>query len=367
MPRRLLVVLPSLEGGGAERFTVTLLRHIDRSVFTPHLALISASGVYLKDLPADVVLHDLGKTRVSRALFALVRLIWRVKPAIVFSTLGHMNLIIALLKPALPRSLRLVAREANLVSKNLESERHRTLFTFLYRRLYRRFDTVIAQTELQREDLADNFAVPREALTVIPNPVDVEAVGKAAASAAPPASSDTIRLLAVGRLNVQKGFDLLLKSLALLPANVVLEFAGKGEEEDALRGLAAELQVEDRITWHGFAANPYPLMASADLFVLPSRYEGFPNVLLEALAAGTPAVAFSGSSSAQELIVPGFNGTLADPEDHTSLARAIERAIILVNDATGFDRELLRKDMEKRFGVKEVVRRYQAAILGSPV
>src|SRR5437764_14236699 len=90
--KRVLFLVPSLIGGGAQRVFSILLRHLDRSRFEPHIVMVQATGVYLQDIPQDVVVHDLNISRVRYAAPGIVRTIWKIKPHTVLSTLGHVNL-----------------------------------------------------------------------------------------------------------------------------------------------------------------------------------------------------------------------------------------------------------------------------------
>src|SRR5205085_10417384 len=122
--------------------------------------------------------------------------------------------------------------------------------------------------------------------------------------------------------------DILLPAFARVVASAPaahLTIVGTGPDDAALRQQAVTLGIADKVTFRGFVQNPYPLMRAADLYVLSSRYEGFPNVALEALACGTPVVA-AACPGVAELVVPGVNGWLAPPDDAAGLARALALA-----------------------------------------
>ena len=136
----LLFLVPSLHGGGAERVIVTLLRHMNRSLFRLGLAVVDMrEAVYRDDVPEDVEFIDLGCTRVRYALLKIMRLIWRKRPDVVFSTLGHLNLALAMLRPLLPNGVRYIGREACVVSETLTEHTHPRLWAWAYRRFYRAF------------------------------------------------------------------------------------------------------------------------------------------------------------------------------------------------------------------------------------
>lgn len=176
---------------------------------------------------------------------------------------------------------------------------------------------------LVRELLA--AGVKPHALRVIPNGIDVDRVRELAQRPPLPSSADEITIVGVGRLSPQKGFDLLVRAHALVRQSEVahrLVIVGEGPDRSTLLQLARELGVGSTVLLPGFQANPFPQLAAADLFCLPSRYEGFPLTLLEALALGVPIVA---SDCASELLADGTYGDLVTTGSVHELAVYIER------------------------------------------
>ena len=161
-------------------------------------------------------------------------------------------------------------------------------------------------------------------------------------------------LLAVGRLEYEKGHDLLIEALAFLPKDVRVLLAGSGSRREDLEKLAESGGLRDRVIFAGFQSNPFSLTRYASVFVFPSRYEGFGSALVEALACGLPAVSFAGPTAAREIIRPGFNGFLSEKIDPEHLAEAIGKA--LDNE---FDGKAIAGDAEERFDVRRIIPRYE--------
>lgn len=359
---KVLFAIPALDKGGPDRVFFELLRAIDRTNFTPALVTNEPEGYYLSRLPDDIEVHHLGHEvgiATRYPVLPLARLVRRVCPDVVLATL-RMGLTAGLARWLFPRHTRLIVRPANHLSSNhaelirAAPLKHRVSFA-IHRFAITRADHVICQGEDLAGDLARlGIDTPR---SVIGNPIDVDEVTRLAA--APATLPGNPALLAVGRLSRQKGFDLALPAFARLLPDVPhahLTIVGTGPDEQALRRQADELGLGERVTFRGFVQNPYPLMRAADLYVLSSRYEGFPNVALEALACGTPVVA-TACPGVDALVLPGINGWLAPVDDVAGLAVALARALrapLATDD--------VRDSVRTRFDVRLIARRYEQAI-----
>jgi glycosyltransferase involved in cell wall biosynthesis len=204
---------------------------------------------------------------------------------------------------------------------------------------------------------------------VIPNPVDVEGVteqaGRPAPSLPPAVEGAAIRFLAVGRLEPQKDHATLLRAFALLRARGVdaaLVLAGDGSRRAALAGLAAELGVADRVALVGFVDNPYPLYRWATALVLSSRFEGSPNVVLEALALGVPVVSTDCPHGPSEILTAPWLGRLVAVGEPPALAEAMAE---LGSDPGGPDEAARRIDhVRAHHDLPAVARSYGEVLLG---
>lgn len=356
MKKKIFFFIPSLRGGGAERVLSILLNHINSSSFDPYLVLLQKEGAYLNSIPEHIPILDLQASRVRYAIFKIVRFIFHSKPDLVFSTLGHLNLLIALLRPFLPRKIKFIARESNIISEKLKNMQLSWLFQLLYRYSYNRFDRIICQSRDMQNDLIANFNVKQEKTLLIYNPVDCDKIREES-------TKDSLnithkkakKILAVGRLHYQKGFDLLLQSLAMVKENIHLTILGEGGEKGNLINLCSELDLKGSVTFAGFQKNPYAYMASSDLFVLSSRFEGFPNAVLEAMTTGTPVVAFECPGGLTEIIKSGLNGLLVQNGDILDLSKKIELALQMQ-----WDRDKIIESVCSRYSIDVIVQKYEA-------
>jgi glycosyltransferase involved in cell wall biosynthesis len=197
---------------------------------------------------------------------------------------------------------------------------------------------------------------------VVPNPVDVEALGTDGARELPIAPRT---LVAMGRLARQKGFDVLLDAFArCAPAHPEwkLLILGEGEERTRLEAQVRALGLDGRVQLPGRVQRPGAILRRAELFVLPSRWEGFPNALLEAMACGVAAIAADCPSGPRDIVRPGVDGVLVPPEDPAALAAALDR---LLTDGEERRRLAARApEVRERFGLPQVMARWDA-LLGS--
>jgi glycosyltransferase involved in cell wall biosynthesis len=323
--RPVLFVLPTL-GGGAARVVITLLRHLDRTRFEPHLVVFyTFYGFWFRsEVPDDVVMHVLEARRARNAMPKLVRVIWRVRPAILVATQGYINFLLLLARPFLPRC-RYVIREV-IGEHYMEHNRYRDFLQRCYLRLVRRADRIVTQTEAVAERLGREIAPRPGQVLCIHNPVDADRLAAAAALATSPYRGPGPHVLAMGRLTAQKGFDLLLAAVDGVRAAGVpvhLTIVGVGELEAELRADIERRDLGDTVDLAGFQEQPERYFAHADLFVLASRYEGMPNVVLEALACGLPVVAFDCPHGVSEIVRDGVNGRLLPAEDVPALVAAL--------------------------------------------
>ncbi len=364
--RSVLLLIPTLTGGGAERVVVTLLRHLDRSKFRLTLAVVDIrKAVFQDDIPEDVEFINLGCSRVRYALPSIIRLIWERKPAVVFSTLGHLNLALAIVRPLLPDGVRYIGRESSIVSETLRCYPLPRWWRWAYRRFYHRFDTVVCQSRYMRDDLVENFGFPATKAVVIHNPTDFERIHHLAREPFPikleheegENLGPAVRLVAAGRLSYTKGYDILIEALSLCnDPRLHLTLLGEGPLRNDLKRLAQEKGVAHQIRFAGFQKNPYPFFAQADAFVLSSRFEGLPNVVLEALACGTPVIATPAPGGVKE-ILEGVEGcVVADSVTAEALAKGIDHW-------KAISRRPLAMDVVAPFSVQNIIRQYQSMFL----
>ena len=340
---RLLFVLPSLGGGGAERASVDLLRGIDRQRFQIALALFTRSGRFLHELPGDIPLYDLrGKQSYDfRLVWRLAGVLRREKPDVVFGVLRYTNLI-TLLACRLVRTpsrgaggsqTSVVVNEQNPPSAEFALFGGGRVKGWFLRWLYPSADRVTAISTGIARELVSAYGVPRDRVQVIPNPVDLVRIRSLAAARLEHPWFSTREgppvLVAAGRLHPQKGFAHLIRAFAairqVLPCKLVI--LGEGPLRAELEALVEGLGLVDDIALPGFQENPYNYVSHSTVFVLSSLFEGFGNVLVDALALGVPVVSTRCPVGPEDIITDEITGIFVPPADEEALARAILRVL----------------------------------------
>ena len=331
---RIALYLPSLRGGGAERVMVTLANGFAQRGYTVDLVLASAEGPYLEDVAANVRLVDLDTRRVSRSLPRLVRYLRRERPAALLSAMGHANVIAVLARWLAHVPTRVIVSERSNFSasranaKSLGARLTGSLMAWAYPRA----DGVVAISCGVADDLARSIGLSRSSIDVVYNPVVTDDLhAKSLLSSEHPwlKPGEPPVILGVGRLTAAKDFSTLLLAFARLRQErmVRLLILGEGELRPQLTALVAELGLQAEVDLPGFSRDPLPIMKHASLFVFSSAWEGFGNVLVEAMACGTRVVSTDCPSGPAEILEGGRWGRLVPVGDVDVLAESMASAL----------------------------------------
>jgi glycosyltransferase involved in cell wall biosynthesis len=331
---RVMLLLGSLSGGGAERVAVNLINRCDPSIVDLTLGLLQRAGPFLGEVdPRRVAAPGgarSGVVGIVRAPADIARMV-RVRRPQVLMTFGMgLNMLTWLALRGLgPDRPRWICREdsntdaeiANLTRSGLG----RAALGWAVRRVYRSADGLLGVSQDLASALERRLAVPPGRMRVIHNPIDVARIAQVAAEPLdePPAAPF---IIAAGRLTHQKGHDLLIDAFAASAAarEMDLVIVGQGPLEGALRVRAEVLGVGERVRFPGFQANPWAWFSRARLFVLPSRWEGFGNVVAEALACGVPTLVTDCDFGPREQVVHGKSGWVVAAGDASALAGGLE-------------------------------------------
>jgi glycosyltransferase involved in cell wall biosynthesis len=347
--------------GGAEQVVSTILRHLDRSDLECHLATIQSGMEFLNAIPEDIAIHQLNVSRMRYALAPVVSLVRRLKPHTILTTVSYTNILLLLARPLLPRGTKLIIREATTPSGFLLHETTSPrLWKFFYRRIYPHADRIVCLTGAMQREFHERFHISQKKLVQIYNPVDRSFIHKNSETHPNPYIGEDRNIVAAGRLRREKGFDVLIHAFALVRRQlnrVQLTILGEGPEESALQEQARDLGLSSDVHFPGFQRNPWPYFAHANLFVLPSRLEGMPNALLEALTLGTPVIATECVEGIRELQKLDSRIITTLPENPKALAGEMIAALRQADDRHG--REHTGEDNLQVLNPSEIASRYK--------
>ncbi|KMQ72544.1 glycosyltransferase [Chryseobacterium koreense] len=348
--KTILFILPDLEAGGAERIVTTIANHLPRERFEPKILLLRKEGAYLEILKDDVEVVDMNVRRIRNSLLPILNEIRKRKPEIVFCGFGEVNAYISFFIKMFPKT-KFIARETNVVSKHVTRKDIRFFYKF-----YNNFHKIICQSDDMQEDLVENFNIKKDKIVKINNPVDFDFIdGQLEESIKPEIFESGFKnVVAIGNLSARKGFDNLLKIFTYLKdEKILLHILGDGKDREQLHQMKNDLELEN-VIFHGQQKNPYQFLKFADLFILSSRYEGFPNVLLEAGACGTYSLANHCPGGISEIIQPGINGEISDIENHAEFARKIVDVL-----SQNHDSYTIKNSVKSRFSKEIILGKYE--------
>ncbi len=355
-----------LSGGGVERMRLRLAAGLLREGHAVTLIVQRARGNLWADIPDGVALVELGHARTWASIARLAAVLRERQPDILLSSLDHNNIAALCARLLAGSRTKVVICQHNALSAEAAMGWRYRVVPLLYRLLARWADGIVAVSAGVAADLSLSTGIPRTRVTVIHNPITDGATDFLPMPPPHPWMADhkVPVFLFVGRLVAQKDPALLMRGFALRlrHGQARLIFLGEGPNLSALRAQADELGVSDAVHFGGFVADPRPWMAHAAALVVPSRYEGFGNVLVEALSCGTPVIATDCPHGPNEILAGGRFGWLVPVGDTAALAHA------LCDDARGsFPAARLRRRAEN-YSVSACVAGHKAlfdSILGT--
>ncbi len=293
--------MPNFSGGGAERVAINILTGIHNSGHLVDIIVFDKSGPLIALVPEDIQIHALRTLRLRKSIIALIKKIRQLKPKVIFSTLGYINIALLFIRWLLPKKTKIFIRGANLPSISLPNNPHTKLMNILYMYLYRKSDKLICSSKIMKSEFSSDFLIPESIMEVLPNPVDIDMIRNSCPSIKR-FDRGGVCYISAGRLNYQKGFDRLLYWLSSVnnKTSTLVILGDGGLKCDLLRKVEL-LNLQKQVKFIGFCDNPWQWYAGADAFLLSSRWEGMPNSALESLACGTKVIATDESGGIKEI------------------------------------------------------------------
>jgi glycosyltransferase involved in cell wall biosynthesis len=372
---KLLFFHPTIVFGGAERTTATLLEKLDKSIFD--VLFVTKKDIF-HPLPVERVMYidDLGIHVGFNGLVSLVkdvrimlRLIKRERPHVVFGMLHYACIILSITKIFLKDKVKIIISPRTPTKDAIkyycrETILGKPLWNFMVQFFCRHSDhIVVASKGLKQECIAD-YKAESNNVVVINNSVDAQSVGRLSmGSIGRDNTFDGFVISTAGRLVEEKDVDVLIKAFALLRKDLKAQLwiVGDGPDRPVLESLAAHLNVLNDIIFFGFQENPYKFINRSEIFVHTSRFEGFGNIILEAMACGVPVIATDCPFGPREIINNGEDGILVPVSDEKALAKELKMVLENNEARKRFVKNAHRRLLE--FTPERMVRSYEDVFL----
>ncbi|WP_352421136.1 glycosyltransferase [Proteiniphilum sp.] len=300
--KKILFIIPSFRRGGVETITLNIINSLNNKELDIILLVCSGSNnTLLNDIRSSIKIIELHKKNVRGALPEVFKILKKEKPNSVFTSFNHLSLPIITYKYISKSTYKTIVRINSLPSNDLNSNFRGKLYNKLFSKLIRKADIIISQTEEMKIDICNYYKLKSEKVQTIRNIIDFDRIEQQSKSLITESikGPDTFSFIAIGSLGEVKGFDLLIRAIHNLInkniTNIRLFIIGDNRESNEdyrskLEKLILKLELKNYVVLLGFKKNPYPYLKQGDAFVLSSRKEGFPNVVLEALSLNKPCL-----------------------------------------------------------------------------
>lgn len=328
------------------------------------MVVVNAKGPLREEIPNECTLIDLDCGRTRHAFFRLMLYFLSEKPDIVISSQTHLNLLVICIRMLIGFPRHLIVREH--ITFNKEFFKNKRLLErmrpWIIQHCYPFASKVVAVSKSSADSI-HLFTKLNKEVHVIQNGLNLNLIRQKANELQNHQwlnNSSVKLIIGIGRLTHQKDFSTLLRAFYQLknPQNYRLLILGEGAELTSLKSLAEELNIQDYVDFPGFIHNPYPFLASANIFVLPSRWEGFANVVIEALACGIPIVATDCPGGPADILAEKSFSRIIPMEDSRAMARSIEELLACKNEKASII------NYSEEFSIENVAQKYINLING---
>jgi glycosyltransferase involved in cell wall biosynthesis len=373
----ILFALPDFSGGGAERVFLNLINNISKDLFKVHVAVGKLQGEYCDNLSDDIEVHVLGNTSFLFSLLPLIRLIWKLRPNVVLSTLGYV-VSASFASIFCSKKIFFISRFGNTVSSFLDEQKERNIIRYYLQYLVNKLavffsNLIIVQSNHMRDDLIKTLAIKsknQKKIVQINNPVDFDAIkmtnyGHELNEDIANIFLNNFVFVSVGRLERRKNYENLIrafKRVVDLCPHTKLIILGDGENRLNLERIIHELDINKFVFLPGFINNPEVIVSKSDFFVSSSLYEGVSNAILESLALGIPVIATDCPSGISEIINNGDNGYLISLEGNF-VDKLSEYMSKVVKEEKIYELSKTSKPILDCFDIKIVIKEYEKIII----
>ena len=352
-----LFVIPNFNGGGAERVFINIANELTKMGQNVEFLVLQDCGPLKKFLDKKIRIHSLKTDTLRRSIFKIHKALYDLKPKNVLSTFGYVNILLILIIRIYRMNSKLIIREANMPSVSLRNNSYYLFFKFSYKFLYRFSDLIICSSETMKKEFIHNFNIKAIQIKVLENPVNVDLIESHIKEGCQNHSSQLTKFVAIGRLSKQKGFDRLINWFSEIDhSDAFLKIIGEGGEYKNLIALIRAKNLQSRVFIENFKENPWIEISCSNAVLIPSRWEGMPNIALEALVCGTKIIATNSSGGIGEIkeYIPDDNLNIVnnDNEFKNAMSHVIESS-----KSYAIKHSLKRNLLPNCFMVSEVARK----------
>jgi glycosyltransferase involved in cell wall biosynthesis len=373
----ILFALPDFRGGGAERVFLNLINNISKDIFTVHVAVGKFQGEYCDNLSDDIEVHVLGNTSFLFSLLPLIRLIWKIRPNVVLSTLGYV-VSASFASIFCSKKIFFISRLGNTLSSFLDEQNQINKIRYYLQYLINKSvvyfsNLIIVQSNHMRDDLIKTLSIKSKLykkIIQINNPVDFASLKLNKYSHEITEDLNDIFVnnfvfISVGRLENRKNYQNLIRSFKKVVdiyPHTRLIILGDGDNRSKLEKIIVDLDIQNHVSLPGFLNNTEVLVSKSDFFISASLYEGVSNAILESLALGVPVIATDCPSGISEIIKNGDNGYLVSLEG-SLINKLSESMMMTVKENKKFELSKTSKPILESFDIKIVIKEYEEILI----
>jgi glycosyltransferase involved in cell wall biosynthesis len=355
---RISIFMYSFRDGGAEKVMIKIANNLSDRNYCVDIIVADNVGPYTDMINSTIKVSKIEGNNSLSLAYNLYDYLRETKSDILLSTMEMPN-IISLIATRLIQSVPVVIQSVGMNSYRGRSGRYH-LIPILKKITYPWADEIVSVSDGVARDLERVTGIRASEITTIYNPVDNCIISQKVSESVNHHwydNKDAPIILAAGSLKPVKKFSTLIRSVAQMQEDARVIILGNGPKKEYLKNVSSNLNINDRVSFPGFVDNPYAWMAKADVFVLCSASEGFGNVLVEAMASGTPVVSTNCPGGPAEILDYGRYGPMVPVGDPEAMARAIQDVLSDSHSST----ELQKRAAD--FDVESIVDQYEDLIL----
>ncbi|NRD23521.1 glycosyltransferase [Winogradskyella litoriviva] len=344
---KICFVLPSLKAGGAERVMTYIAQNIDKSKFEPFMVIFGFEKDVVYNTEGIRIIY-LNKTKITQGIFTIINVFKNEKPNIVICSIGHVNSLLALVSP-LFKKIKFIGREANVGSvRNKMNSKNNTIFSIIHKKSLKVLDVIICQSNDMLKDIISENNIDTNRLITINNPITKGFTLKDRKK-----QNSIVKYITVGALHERKGHKRLLNLLSKLDHDFRYTIIGNGSKLNEITEQINKLNLSDKVIHIPYTKEVPKYLRESDVFLNGSFVEGFPNVMIESCATGTPVITFAAPGGIDEIIQNGINGYIVDNE--TDFINYLNKN----NKTKLFDSKTINLSVTSRYSSEIILSKYE--------